>query len=54
MIHVSRIYLGVHYATDVIGGFSLALVAGAFTKLMIPSPIYKKKAPQGRQTNNLR
>ncbi|WP_085831282.1 phosphatase PAP2 family protein [Collinsella vaginalis] len=37
MIGVSRIYLGVHYASDVIGGFAAALIWLAFyTRLAVP------------------
>ena len=38
MIGISRIYLGVHYASDVLGGYSL-------TKLMVPALIRQPKEP---------
>lgn len=48
MIGVSRIYLGVHYASDVIGGFCASLIWLAFyTRIAVP--LFLGPAP-GRET----
>lgn len=52
LMGISRIYLGVHYASDVLGGIVVGLVAGSlgyFISSRFPRAFYEKKLFKGKK-----